>query len=275
MGNTIETASDSGDEPSSQRRGSGVGGQAAALGAVALLALTAWTSTATGAISTTAAQALGLERVAPGGEPAGISQQRPGELVSAIAFLPGSAASESRQPLPPDLVVPGVEPAAAPEGHVLVSWECPPADAGDPGLTFEVEHGRRADFRDARRRAVGGDRTSFLTGLPEGDTHVRVRAVGADGEPGPWSRSGIVRVRYPSSRLLATLMSLGAVTALALLAIVAIGHRVQAARSRRASEDHAAARSARFATTRSDRVVAGQRHRGPPAQPRKGRTDGS
>lgn len=122
------------------------------------------------------------------------------------------------------LLVPAVDaPAPAPEGHVLVTWEIPGAPPDDLS-TFEIEYGENRDFRDAVRRNVGVDRASFLSGLPDGPTYVRVRALADGAPPGPWSEPGVIAVQYPGANVVRNLMLLGAATLLVLLTVIARGH---------------------------------------------------
>lgn len=112
--------------------------------------------------------------------------------------------------------------AEAPEGHLVVRWR---ADEDAEDLRFELQISSKNDFTGERTRSTGRDRSSFLSGLAPGQTRLHVRAVSADGNPGPWSEPLLIHVEYPSSRMVIGLMSLGSLLLLATLIIIVIGHR--------------------------------------------------
>lgn len=130
--------------------------------------------------------------------------------------------------------------AEAPEGHLVVAWE--PAggaplevEASPPsGVRYELQTAPEStldgDFSEAQVIDVGPALASLVSGLPDGDTRVRVRAV-TDGGPGAWSEPGTIRVDYPDLALVWKLMALGTATLAALLAVIVIGAR----RARRAA----------------------------------------
>lgn len=117
---------------------------------------------------------------------------------------------------PPDQSV------AAPEGHLLVQWEYPPSAAE---IAFELQQDVDPRFPQPVSRRVGTDTASVLSGLPQGDVYVRVRAVGERGEKGPWSRPLQVDVSYPPAAWLGILMSLGIVLFASTVLLIWRGHR--------------------------------------------------
>lgn len=128
--------------------------------------------------------------------------------------------------------------AEAPEGHLVVAWEPSAGAASDgaaseeaappPGVHYQLQTAPEAtldgDFSRARVLDVGPALASLVSGLPGGETRVRVRAVHGDA-PGPWSEPGTIRVEYPDRSMVWKLMTLGTVTLLALLAAIVIGAR--------------------------------------------------
>lgn len=125
------------------------------------------------------------------------------------------------------------EPAAAPEGHLVVQWE--PVVEGE---VLDVEPGAfRYELRlsslkdgpdvplDLQTLSVGDDRASFVSGLPGGPMQIRVRAVTRDGRTGPWSPPLRVEVNYPSRRTVALLMALGSLLLVATVVVIVTGHR--------------------------------------------------
>jgi hypothetical protein len=113
-------------------------------------------------------------------------------------------------------------PVATSEGHATLSWAA--RESGGPARTFELQYSDRSDFDTARTWYRGPDRASFVSGLPEGETWFRVRAL-EDELAGPFSEPIAVEVRYASDAVVARLMALGAVVFLATVATVVIGHR--------------------------------------------------
>lgn len=117
------------------------------------------------------------------------------------------------------------------DGTVDLIWSMPDApmpdsvellEFGDEDgqLTYRLEQATTADFSDAKLRYEGPDPASVLTGLREGDYHFRVRAIGANGEPGPWSEPLELHVEFMNRGTLALLLITGGIVAA--MTIVAI-----------------------------------------------------
>lgn len=98
-----------------------------------------------------------------------------------------------------------------------LAWSLPAGpgtpDEGEPALRYELEQALDASFSDATLRYAGPDAASVLTGLREGAHHYRVRAVDAEGAPGPWSEPLVITVEYMGRRTLFVLLATGAVVA--------------------------------------------------------------
>lgn len=129
----------------------------------------------------------------------------------------------------PHLLAPpagGIE--EAPEGHLLARWEPAAAETTSDqpsGTRYEVQVSRDLGFDPAHTVETGADQASFLSGLRGGDTYVRVRALSVEGEPGPWSPTGTVRVSYPAPSLVRNLFVLGSLTFGVLLVAIFLGVR--------------------------------------------------
>jgi len=109
----------------------------------------------------------------------------------------------------------------APEGHAQVIWSTPTPIGED---TFELQ----ISLADRPFRSVyrGSDRASVLSGLPRGETVVRVRTLTP--EKSDWSTEAIVSTSYPSRSATLGWMTLG----LALFLATA-GYVITATRRRR------------------------------------------
>ena len=108
------------------------------------------------------------------------------------------------------------------EGHVWLRWT-----TGDPEAVaaFELERKSPGEQLETRRFV---EPATFITGLPEGVTEVRVRALqaaaGQEGAAGPWSATLRVTVEYPSRSLVRRLGLLGIVLFLATAGMILAGH---------------------------------------------------
>ncbi|MFQ5890992.1 MAG: hypothetical protein ACE5JR_13250 [Gemmatimonadota bacterium] len=69
-----------------------------------------------------------------------------------------------------------------------------------------------------------GEAATFIAGLPEGTTQLRVRAVSGDAM-GPWSEPLLIDVSYPSRGLVRTLALLGSLLLAATVLLIIVGHR--------------------------------------------------
>ena len=97
--------------------------------------------------------------------------------------------------------------------------------SNEDGLRFALEQAPTERFARAEERYRGPDRGSFVSGLPEGDTWFRVRAIDEEGRAGAWSAPMRIEVAYPSPTLVARLFALGAAVLGCTVLAVALGHR--------------------------------------------------
>lgn len=109
-------------------------------------------------------------------------------------------------------------------GYLQVKWR--PYQAGYPqdALSYELQRSGSPGFEDAVAVYTGPDLATFVSGLPEGTHHFRVRAILAGGQPlSRWSDPVRVRVVYQSAALTWGLLVTGAVVFLSTTAVVAYG----------------------------------------------------
>lgn len=130
-------------------------------------------------------------------------------LASSVLALTATAAP----PAAPELSVSGDAGA----GHLTLAWSADPLGAGG---AFILEEADRADFSDARERYRGRAQGTVISGLPDGERHYRVRAIGGGelgGEPGPWSKPVHFKVSHHGLDLALTLLGLGGLVFFALV----------------------------------------------------------
>ncbi|HXV76815.1 MAG TPA: fibronectin type III domain-containing protein [Candidatus Polarisedimenticolaceae bacterium] len=113
-------------------------------------------------------------------------------------------------------------PIITTEGHATLRWAA--VDPVERGSVFELQDSTDPEFRSTHVWYRGPDRASFVSGLPEGTSWFRVRAVRGQ-RAGPWSDPVAIEVDYASSSTLGRLLALGAVVFLATLVTVVVGHR--------------------------------------------------
>lgn len=117
-------------------------------------------------------------------------------------------------------------PASTNQGHLLLQWEA--AGTEEPAI-FELQQAADAAFSPARTAYRGPDAGTYVSGLPEGSTWFRVRAIAAgDAEtetPGPWSEPLRVEVDYVSMTTVTLLMTCGLVMLLTLVGLILVGTR--------------------------------------------------
>jgi hypothetical protein len=118
---------------------------------------------------------------------------------------------------------PDGKPVSADEGHATLSWTV--ADRDDEDWRFEVQQSFDEGFDNAEIRNPGGDRSMFVSGLPDGTNYFRIRAVGAHGATGNWSEPLLVVVDYPGRGLVLTLFGMGCLVFVATVVAVLAGHR--------------------------------------------------
>lgn len=113
--------------------------------------------------------------------------------------------------------------------HVTLSWSVP-AGAEDDGreeeaYVFTLQQAESPEFYNPRTLYEGRDTSSFRGGLAEGDVFYRIRAAGAGGENGEWSRPLHVRVEYQSMERAVALFAVGGLVVLGTVVLVVAGAR--------------------------------------------------
>lgn len=147
----------------------------------------------------------------------------PAALSSLLLFFAGVLSAAGPLPAPEIENAEPAEEVEAPEGHVLVSWDFA-AEAAGQDVTFELQQDLSPRFTQPVTRQVGTDTASVLSGLPEGEVHIRVRAVGADGSTSAWSKPLQVEVSYPPDSLLRNLSILGLILFVSTVGLIWRGH---------------------------------------------------
>lgn len=113
---------------------------------------------------------------------------------------------------------------AAPEGHAWIKWapDTEGADAEPAVDAYILERTTPGEKEPIVRRIV--DTATFVAGLPEGISEVRVRAL-SEGREGPWSETLRIEVAYPSPHLVRVLGVLGTLLFIATFILIVVGHR--------------------------------------------------
>lgn len=154
-----------------------------------------------------------------------------------VSFLSASQATESQSPPAVAWSTPSANGTiAAPEGHAWIRWT-PGSDV--PVDAYVLERVSPGTASPSVRHV--GVPATFIAGLPDGTTRLRVRAVSND-IAGPWSEPLVIEVSYPSAGLVRILGSLGSLLLAGTVMLIIGGHR-SSARSHRS-------RSAGFASSR-------------------------
>lgn len=114
---------------------------------------------------------------------------------------------------------------ATDDGTVALAWRSALPNP-DAAREFEVRRWAEGESGPGTLVYEGPDTATFLSGLDEGTYELRIRAR-KPGEPFPeWGSVALsVEVEYIDSWLVATLMSVGAVTFATILGTIALGHR--------------------------------------------------
>ena len=144
-------------------------------------------------------------------------------LTVALSCLIASHVAERQ--LPPDVAWSTRSadgPIAAPEGHAWIRW-APESDASVDAYTLE----RLSPGASGPAIRHVEEAATFIAGLPEGATRLRVRAV-SDDVAGPWSEPLIIEVSYPSAGLVRILGSLGSLLLAGTAMLIIAGHRSSA-----------------------------------------------
>ena len=105
------------------------------------------------------------------------------------------------------------------EGTTDLAWRID----GEGDASFELQQSADGAFTAPVVRYRGSDSATFISGLAAGTHHFRVRAVGAAGEPGPWSGPVVVEVRYADRRLVTVLMLVGTIVFTATVGVIVKG----------------------------------------------------
>ena len=136
------------------------------------------------------------------------------------ALAQAQTAAENELPVP-QFDSPAEQVSTA--GHVRLAWQVP-ATADGEKLAFELQKASNPAFGEAKTVYVGPDRASFLSGLPDGEYHFRVRTK-LSGRVSDWSAPVVVRVQHQSLDLAFTLLGLGAIVVIATIGVVVLGNR--------------------------------------------------
>lgn len=131
------------------------------------------------------------------------------------------AACLSARGTAPEFVSPSSLETNSEDGTVSLAW----TSSGENAI-YEVRRSEHPDFRDSLLIYEGGDTATFVSGLPEGVFHIKLRSK-APGEPySAWPEETLVlKVEYIDPTLVAILMSAGAITFIAIILAITIGHR--------------------------------------------------
>jgi hypothetical protein len=141
-------------------------------------------------------------------------------IAALLSLSPGVVGASERGPGRPQFAETEV---TADEGHVTMQWELTEAvEQGSLGLTFELEQSDEPGFEDHRLRHRGAERSFFVSGLREGQTYFRVRAI-AGGVAGPWSDTLAVEVAYPGRGRVIGLVIVGCLVFVATVVTIVLG----------------------------------------------------
>lgn len=91
-------------------------------------------------------------------------------------------------------------------GHVRLSWA-----GGETGTSYELQQANDVAFGKPEVRYQGQQTASVISGLPDGEFYFRVRRLGQDGVPGPWSSVVRFAVTHYKLGFALTLLAIGAV----------------------------------------------------------------
>jgi hypothetical protein len=110
-------------------------------------------------------------------------------------------------------------------GSIRLSWSAGGVADGNPALQFELQGAAEPDFTDARTRYAGPDMATYISGLPDGRFHYRVRLVDESDRASTWSAPVLVVVEHHSMGLAWLLFGLGAFVFVLTVLVVARGDR--------------------------------------------------
>lgn len=144
-------------------------------------------------------------------------------VLTFVGLLPASPGAADAQEPGPGRPLFAESELTADEGHVTMQWDLTEAvEQGRLGLTFELEQSDDPGFEDPRLRHRGAERSFFVSGLREGHTYFRVRAI-AGGVAGPWSDTLVVQVDYPGRGRVTGLVIVGCLVFLATVTAIIAG----------------------------------------------------
>jgi hypothetical protein len=136
-------------------------------------------------------------------------------------WLSANGIQSAAEPSQPRWVSPAKSPFLADEGKCLLRWEI--SESENSSFTFQVEQAGESNFSNPRVRYEGPDSATYISGLPEGMHHYRVRLV-SDDETGPWSESMEIKVEFVSRQLVIILLLLGSIVFLVTVWAIWKGH---------------------------------------------------
>ncbi len=109
-------------------------------------------------------------------------------------------------------------------GYIRLEWSSPSGG----NVIYELEEAPSAEFSNPQRIYEGPDLASFISGLPNGTYHYRVRAVNQSEETtSAWSEPVQLTVEHHPVSLALTLAALGALVFLLTAFVVIKGVRTQ------------------------------------------------
>ena len=89
---------------------------------------------------------------------------------------------------------------------------------------FQLEQSNKGDFMSAKTAYEGTDSSTFISGLAGGTYFFRVRSLGDNDKPLPWSDIIQVNVKYVSPRVVTILLIVGVVVLVTTVTAVIKGH---------------------------------------------------
>lgn len=133
-----------------------------------------------------------------------------------IAVFLALAPILARSEIPELRVVSGTESR---QGIVKLEWS--DKITSSPPL-YELQVANDVSFANPKSIYSGLDEGTFISGLPDGLYHYRLRS-----EDGPWSNTVTIQVNHHSLQLALILMTLGAVVFLITIAVIVQGNKNQ------------------------------------------------
>lgn len=140
-------------------------------------------------------------------------------IIYTVSTIGALVSSVFAKPLTPDVDVEGDSAA----GHLTLKWKTtPPLPAGE----FWVQKAKTEDFRDPIDLYRGSQKSSFISGLPDGTWYFRVRYRPQQTEAwSPWSDPCSFTVQHHSLRLALFLFAVGACVFVAMITFMATAQK--------------------------------------------------